>query len=126
MDRVGRRSGWTTGALALASGYMLAPQAGSGVPTIQICTAQGMVSVADPAAAKDTAPGKPAPSKAANEHPCPYAATAFAMVAPGAYATPAFLAVDRAGHTAHAASDQRPGLGLAAPPPHPTGPPCLV
>ena len=136
MQRTGRNGWWRRSALALAclafalralvaSGYMLAPQGPHGAPTIQICTAQGMISVPDPAESKGSAPGKPAPAKS-DPHPCPYAASAAALNAPSVLASPAPFAVVTAANAPSAASDQRPGLGLAAPPPQPTGPPALV
>lgn len=140
MDRAGRNGWWRRGALALAclafalramvaTGYMLTPQGPDGAPTIQICTAQGMISIADPSESKDSAagqsPGKTAPSKS-DPHPCPYAATAAALDAPQAFATPAPFGIASADRLPAAVPDQRPGLGLAAPPPQPTGPPAIV
>src|SRR3569623_439473 len=103
MQRTGRNGWWRRGALALAclafalralvaSGYMLAPQGSGGALTIQICTAQGMISIPDPAQSKGSTPGKPAPAKA-DPHPCPYAATAAALKAPSEIESPAPIAV---------------------------------
>ncbi|MBS0295948.1 MAG: hypothetical protein JSR45_06510 [Proteobacteria bacterium] len=140
MNRVGRHGWQRRGALALAclafalralvaSGYMLAPRGPGGAPTIQICTAQGMIAIPDPAVSKDAAPrqssGKSAPAKS-DPHPCPYAATAAALSAPNAFATAAPFAIASADRLPAAVPDQRPGLGLAAPPPQPTGPPAIV
>ena len=136
MLRTGRDGWWRRGALALAclafafralvaSGYMLAPQGPGGAPPIQVCTAQGKISIPDPAQSKSSTPGMSAPAKA-DPHPCPYAATAAALNAPSVFASAAPFAVVTADNAPTAASDQRPGLGLAAPPPQPTGPPALV
>jgi hypothetical protein len=130
-----RRNGWgRNGALALAclafalraliaTGYMLAApaQAGSS-PTIQICTGQGMVSLPVDAAGQ---PAK-APAKSNDDHPCPYAASAVALDAPTLSVAPAPKAAPVTSAETNAIADQRPGLGLAAPPPQPTGPPILV
>lgn len=114
--------------MLVPSGFMLTPDANGALPTITICTGQGVMTMAmpagmDPAAAQ--ADGPQHPDKAAPDHPCAFAAASAAVdlaavlhpVAPApaeASARPAFHAF------------ARPGLGLAAPPPPKTGPPILA
>ena len=107
----------------IATGYMLAaPTQAGAAPTIQICTGQGMVSL------PVDAPGQPpkAPGKSADDHPCPYAASAVALDAPTLAVAAAPKAAPITSAETNTVADQRPGLGLAAPPPQPTGPPILV
>jgi hypothetical protein len=118
MVRVG---GLTLVALALAlrlavpSGFMVAGD-GAGAATLIICTGHG------PAQWPGRAPRPDDRSKPA-DHPCAFAGhatptppTPLALIAPSplaAYAAPPSARL----------ADQRPGLGLAAPPPPAVGPP---
>lgn len=98
--------------LVVPAGFMLSQ--GSG---LVICTGQGALTVVP---GQD---GAPAPSDRPDHHPCAFAAAAadgfrtlLAAAEPVRFAVPAAVLIPllRA---------QRPGLGLAAPPPPTTGPP---
>ena len=142
------RSAWTSWALAVTvlamamrvvipSGYMVArSDASHGLPQMVICTSQGAMAVAVDAEGHLVKTSlKPAsePSHSDPEHsdkdrpddPCAFSATSAA-------AQSANLALPLAplsfSHSAPLplASAQRPGLGLAAPPPWTTGPPSIL
>ncbi len=142
------RSIWTSWALALTvlamamrvvipSGYMVASaQATHGLPQMVICTGQGAMAVAIDGAGHlvKTSPkpaSKPAHSdpthsdKDRPDHPCAFSATSAAAQSANLALS---LAPVRFSHSAPQplASAQRPGLGLAAPPPWTTGPPSIL
>ena len=107
------------------AGFMVAPGSEAGGSRIVICSGQGAVEVlVDEAGHRIKAPANHGQDKA-GDHACAFASVATASLspeqlllsAPAAYVdlvtTPKFLA-------------QRPGLGLAAPPPPKTGPPLSI
>lgn len=113
----------------IPAGYMMAPTQGQGgLPAIVICTAQGAKTVSVDASGVvqngESAP-KPADGKANPDHGCVFAGAVTPLPVPSLALVPAeaFVTVSRidlpVGH-------QRPGLGLAAPPPFKTGPPTIV
>lgn len=125
-----RTAGLILAALALVlrlvfpSGFMLAPSRAE-LPSIVICTGQGAVALA---LGEDGRPAKPDLHKGSDadktSHPCTFAVAASAAMAPVLVAVLAPRIVDPSG-LAPLKLTQRPGLGLAAPPPLPTGPPRL-
>jgi len=108
--------------VAIPAGYMIAPAAQAGeAPQMVICTGQGAMTVA--VADSDKAPIK-APAKAV-DHPCAFAAAGVPIPTP----TTDGLAAPAVAYAAEIVSPtprQRPGLGLAAPPPPKTGPPSII
>lgn len=112
---------------AIPAGTMLEKPAEDGdLPTLVVCTSAGMITVK---ADGYGIPAKPDPAKHQDNgksgEPCVFAAVA-ANVPPPA---PAVLDVPAPVATPapfRAAVQQRPGEGLAAPPPPATGPPALV
>ncbi len=110
-------------ALALAvrvvvpSGFMLSSTQGGGLPTMVICTGDGIL--------KLPMPGEHAPAKPDSSDHCAFASATQALATPdtSTVATDpiAFAAIDQPSGSA-----MRPGLGLAAPPPPKTGPPLLA
>ncbi|MFN3520830.1 MAG: hypothetical protein ACK4YQ_01170 [Phenylobacterium sp.] len=129
-----RRTGLVLVALALfmrvliPAGYMAS--ASPGGPALVICTGEGPLQVSvDPAQAAFEASlghdGKPAGPEPKSDHPCAFAGAAAPLTAPSLAEAPAPLPAYPAPATVHAVH-QRPGLGLAAPPPPTTGPPRLI
>ena len=111
--------------LVLPAGVMLAPTTEGSGPQVVICTGQGAMTVsltADGQVAKSPADkGSTQKSPAKPDHPCAFAATT-ALAGPGPVQTVAPTAIlQRVSQPL--APAQRPGLGLAAPPPWTTGPP---
>ncbi len=113
----------------IPAGYMVAPASGQGgPPAIVICTAQGAKTVSiDAGGVVQTGEKTPKPTggKAGSDHPCVFAGAVTPLPVPGlvlarAEAFAATAPIERA------MSHQRPGLGLAAPPPFKTGPPAIV
>ena len=114
--------------IAVPSGTMVsADQAGTGLPPLVICTANGAMTVAVDAAGHPAGgdhqddPG----SSNGGDHACAFAAAAVTFAPP----VLADLAAPPAGDEATLAPlpiSQRPGLGLAAPPPPTTGPPSII
>ncbi len=110
-------------------GYMVSQAGGrEDFATLVICTGQGAMTVAVDADGKivDTKdlPGKGG-GKAASDHSCIFAGFASPLQ------TPSLLSLAAPTHVITSAvaapvSYQRPGLGLAAPPPPQTGPPSIV
>jgi hypothetical protein len=101
--------------LATPTGWMLA--AGDGAPKLVICTGHAPAS---PASVKH-APSRNAPAPA--DHACVFAGAHAASPPPVlAILVSAPAPIGAPLHSA-AVRDQRPGLGLAAPPPPPLGPP---
>ena len=101
--------------LATPAGWMLSASASG--PTLVICTGHGLQTLPDPGKTPGHAPDK------SSDHPCVFAG---AHAAP----TPAALIAIPTGSPAPVdaapsiiAADQRPGRGLAAPPPPSHGPP---
>ena len=112
--------------LLIPAGYLLSEQsASSGLPNLVICTGHGELVVAV------DADGKPVPAKhdggksKGGDHPCTYSSASAAQVAPLLLATvePIRLASTQ---SSPLLTTQRPGLGLAAPPPYTTGPPSII
>lgn len=111
--------------LAFPTGYMLSPVR-SELPTIVICTGQGAMTLAvdengqavrgDPA----SHPGKSGEGK--TSHPCTFSVATAAFAAPLLIAVAAPMIAGRL-LAPVLTTTQRPGLGLAAPPPPKTGPP---
>ena len=112
-------------------GFMLAPTDRGGAPQMVICTGQGAMALEVAAdghitktplnkAAKDKSGSKDRP-----DHPCSFSAASAAVTAPLMLAMIAPPAVAQS-PLASLTRDQRPGLGLAAPPPHTTGPPSIL
>lgn len=119
--------------IAIPSGYMLGQPSGvNGLPALMICSGQGALEVkndANPAldglrkivADHDKKDGE----KSAPQHGCAFAGHSTPVHAPvlQSLAAPAFAPFVQAASTP---LHQRPGLGLAAPPPPKTGPPSIV
>ena len=112
--------------LLVPVGFMLdTPNRAGALPALVICTGHGALTVAVDADGRPADPHRgPAPA-GAEDHTCAFAAAAVTYVAPvledlaapptGADAERPLLPVS-----------QRPGLGLAAPPPPTTGPPSII
>ncbi|MDR6625266.1 hypothetical protein [Caulobacter segnis] len=119
--------------IAIPSGYMLGQPSGvNGLPALVICSGQGALEVkntANPAlddlrriiGDQDKKDGE----KGATQHGCAFAGHSAPVHAPvlQSLAAPAFAPFVQ---TASTPVHQRPGLGLAAPPPPKTGPPSIV
>jgi len=113
----------------IPAGYMVAPTQGQGgLPAIVICTAQGAKTVAVDASGvvqDDQGAPKPADGKANPDHGCVFAGAVTPLPVPSLILAraEAFVTLSQVDlPLAH----QRPGLGLAAPPPFKTGPPAIV
>lgn len=106
-------------------GFMATASARSGLPTIVVCTGQGAMEVALDAAGHPVAPDTGEKSQALHHHPCAFAGATVAPE-PSQAALPVIFAAVHQTEAATATIDQRPGLGLAAPPPPKTGPPVLA
>lgn len=126
-------AGWRAMAMALAAlaialrvllpaGFML-QASGSDLPGLVICTGQGAMTLA----ADGTLQPDSQDDKAANTdtHPCAFSAAAVGFTAPLAVAIALALPLSSP-VTAPRLMTQRPGLGLAAPPPPTTGPPIQI
>lgn len=125
-------TGLTLAALALLvrllfpSGFMLSPDR-TARPTIVICTGQGAMTFTLDADGHKVAADKGGDHKSDNKtsHPCTFAAATVAAVAPAMIAI--LIPIELAQVTAAPLlTTQRPGLGLAAPPPPTTGPPTRI
>ncbi len=115
--------------LLLPAGFMLSTDRTS-LPTLEMCTAQGAVMMSIDAEGRvqaiddqghtddDSKSDRPS-------HPCTFAATGAAVVAPLLIAVIAPMPPVRMAASL-LPTTQRPGLGLAAPPPPTTGPPARV
>jgi hypothetical protein len=109
--------------LAAPQGWMLAPGEGAGAPRLIICN--GHMPAEGTAASR---PGHPAGRGGTSQadHPCVFAG-AHAPSGPAApAASPAPAAVALVLQPPSPLTDQRPGRGLAAPPPPSQGPPILT
>jgi hypothetical protein len=126
-------AGLTLAALALfvrllfPTGFMLSPDRAS-LPTIVICTGQGAMTVTLDASGHKVEAGQGGGdhrSDGKTSHPCTFAAATVSAVAPVLVAV---LIPQRLAQMAIAPllTTQRPGLGLAAPPPPTTGPPARI
>jgi hypothetical protein len=125
-------AGLTLAALALfvrllfPSGFMLSPDR-TALPTIVICTGQGAMTLTLGADGHPVEAGKGDGHRSDNKtsHPCTFAAATVSAVAPVLVAV---LIPQRLAQVAVAPllTTQRPGLGLAAPPPPTTGPPVQI
>jgi hypothetical protein len=110
----------------IPAGFMAAPD-DLGRAGIVICTGDGAMTVSvDADGTVHKAPvDDQHQDKPKSDHPCAFAGAATPLAAP-------VLALSEAAPTIHQVavprlqSHQRPGLGLAAPPPPTTGPPVLV
>lgn len=113
----------------IPAGYMLSAQVGpGGSPTMVICTGHGEFVVAVDANGKPSAPdpSKPGDGKSkAGDHPCTFASASVAHAAPAAFAIVAPIRLAWLPPPPRLTT-QRPGLGLAAPPPYTTGPPSII
>ena len=129
VGRIGGMGAWTPRLLALVLVFRLLVPAGYMIDPAQA----GLVFCSPPATAAaqagghggaDGHPGAPAPGKA-DERPCAYAALA---APPLPTVPPAFLppTPDEASPPVLPAAQGRSRPGLAAPPPHATGPPMPV
>lgn len=115
--------------LLLPAGFMLSTDRTS-LPTLEMCTAQGAVMMSIDAEGRvqaiddqghtddDSKSDRPS-------HPCTFAATGAAVVAPQLIAVITPMPLVRVAASL-LPSTQRPGLGLAAPPPPTTGPPARL
>lgn len=114
--------------LLFPSGFMLSPDRAA-APTLVICTGQGAMTVvldAQGHAQKVEAGHKGDPrSDGKTSHPCTFAVATAAFNAPLLIAAPIPKILVRA-IAAPLMTTQRPGQGLAAPPPPTTGPPTIV
>lgn len=119
--------------VVIPGGYMVArSEAANGLPQMVICTGQGAMAVAvdaDGNLVKTSLKPASEPShqdKDRPDHPCAFSGAAAAAAQATNLALP--LAQVRFGQYAPLplASAQRPGLGLAAPPPWTTGPPSIL
>ena len=115
--------------LLVPAGYMLSPQtASNGLPSMVICTGHGELVVSVDA---DGQPTPPDPAKhddgksKSGDHPCTFASSSAAHVAPMFYAVSAPVRMASV-QSSPTLTTQRPGLGLAAPPPYTTGPPSII
>lgn len=126
-------AGWRAMAMALASlaialrvllptGFML-QATGSELPGLVICTGQGAMTLAADGTLQPEGPDKGQADK--DTHPCAFSATAMGFTAPLALGVALVLALSSP-VTAPRLMTQRPGLGLAAPPPPTTGPPIQI
>ncbi len=113
--------------LVVPSGFMLAGSgAANGLPTLVICTGQGAMAIAVDAQGMAVR-GEPGGEKGKNkggDHPCAFAGASTAQTAPllvGSEHPFEIAQVDQL----LLRTTQRPGLGLAAPPPPTTGPPTI-
>ena len=118
--------------LLVPSGFMLTPGTNGALPTITICTGQGVMTVAMPIGMNPMAATGQAShddggqhQEKAPDHPCAFAA-ASATVDLGAMLHPVAPAGVEAITRPRFHAVARPGLGLAAPPPPKTGPPILA
>lgn len=113
--------------IAIPSGFMIAPGAGeSRLPAVVICSGHGVETTpADPAGKDRSGPDGRNSGKATDHHPCVFAHAA--PLAGGGSAIPWSEGYGRPlpGRAA-IPRDQRPGLGLPAPPPPTTGPPSII
>jgi hypothetical protein len=105
--------------LAAPSGWMLAP--GDHGPRIVICTSHGAETLGgDPAKTPGRQPDKSA------DHACIFAGAHLAPTPPSPVVTPRTSPAPIAEALVATLADQRPGQGLAAPPPPSHGPPDLL
>jgi len=104
--------------LAAPTGWMLTP--GDNGPRMVICTGHGAATLADPGKAPAHAPDK------SPEHACVFAGAHAAPTPPAPVASLASVPAPAAEPSRGSLADQRPGRGLAAPPPPSQGPPTLA
>ena len=105
---------------SIPGGFMLSAAKAGGMPDLVICTAQGLMTIAG-----DHAPGSDDDSGKQQDTSCAFTAVASVTITPTllSIATPIYA---EAVVVQRAIPDQRPGRGLAAPPPPTTGPPSLL
>jgi hypothetical protein len=108
------------------AGFMVAPGSEAGGSRIVICSPQGAVEVLiDSSGNRVKPPADDHGKSKVGEHPCAFATVATATLTSDLVMESA--AVIYAGpDSASSSPAQRPGLGLAAPPPPKTGPPILL
>ncbi|GIL37873.1 DUF2946 family protein [Roseiterribacter gracilis] len=104
---------------AIPGGFMLSSAKAGGMPDLVVCTSQGLMTIAhdaDPASAD---------SDSKQDTSCAFTATSAVTIAPTLVqiAAPTYAVMAT---VQRAVADQRPGRGLAAPPPPTTGPPSLI
>lgn len=113
----------------IPAGYMVAPTQGQGgLPAIVICTAQGAKTVSVDASGvvqPGQKPSKPADGQAGADHGCVFAGALTPLPVPSLQIARIEAFAVRSPIDPPSAH-QRPGLGLAAPPPFKTGPPAIV
>ena len=115
--------------LAVPSGFMLMPGSNGALPTITMCSGQGVMTMPMPAR-MDPASGRASHDdgrhqEKAPDHPCAFAA-ASAAVDLAAILHPGAPTIIEMGVRPQSLAFAHPGLGLAAPPPPKTGPPILA
>lgn len=115
--------------ILIPAGYMVAPMPGEGgLPAIVICTAQGAKTVSVDTIGLNEgdrqAPG-PADNDSGADQGCIFAGAVTPLPVPGLQVTRAEAPV-AVSQIDLPVAHQRPGLGLAAPPPFKTGPPIIV
>jgi hypothetical protein len=102
---------------AIPGGFMLSAAKAGGMPDLVVCTAQGLMTIAADAGHDG--------DQAKQDTSCAFTAVAAVTIEPTRIALAApFYADATVPH--RAVPDQRPGRGLAAPPPPTTGPPALA
>lgn len=110
----------------IPAGFMVATGSEAGGSRIVICSPQGAVEVLiDSSGNRVKPPAEDHGKSKVGEHPC-----AFATVATATLTSDLVIGAEAAVYSdlasASASPAQRPGLGLAAPPPPKTGPPILL
>ncbi|WCM27711.1 hypothetical protein NDN01_01915 [Sphingomonas sp. QA11] len=115
--------------LAVPSGFMLMPGSNGALPTITMCSGQGVMTMPMPVR-MDTVSGRASHDdgrhqEKAPDHPCAFAA-ASAAVDLAAILHPGAPTIIEMGVRPQSRAFAQPGLGLAAPPPPKTGPPILA
>ena len=111
--------------ILIPPGFMVAPSMETGGSRIVICSPQGAVEVLIDASGHRVKTPTDHDNSKGGAHPCAFASVAIATLASDqASDSTATVYADRA--LGNPTPTQRPGLGLAAPPPPKTGPPILI
>lgn len=127
------QTGWRAMALCLAAlaialrvllpaGFML-QASDNGLAGLVICTGQGAMTLAEDGSLKSETQDEGFADK--DTHPCAFSAAVVGFTAPLAVGVALALPLSSP-VTAPRLMTQRPGLGLAAPPPPTTGPPIQI
>lgn len=118
--------------VVIPGGYMVAaPEANRGLPQMVICTGQGAMAVAVDAEGHLVKTSLKPASKPSHQdkdrpdHPCAFSGSAAAAQTANFALPPEPVRFSQYAPLP-LASAQRPGLGLAAPPPWTTGPPSIL